>query len=207
PIIWALYTTPGSGLIAFNRYDASIVANAGGANNNQTNNEIYAGYIPLTKTQFIVKNGCPAGLKPPPASGVCPSGVIQYQIDYRNIMVGAGQGTEGSLASAFIMPQAGTFAITENGAAPPNTWAATTNGLFAALVAGAVAPGPGPSATTCGNVGGSCGDTTANSTFTGNLVNSTNFTVTIGGASFQLFPSNFAGKTSQGTIIFAVTVK
>lgn len=211
PIIWAIYTTPGTGLAAFTRYDANISASAPApaGSSNQTYNELYAGYIPLTKTQFVMKNGCPAGETPPPGTGVCPSGIIQYQVDYRNVMVGAGLGTEGALASAFIMPQPGTLALTENGALAPSTWATATSGLSGTnppLVAGATAPGAYPSQTTCG-LGGSCGDTTSGSTFTGNALGSTLFTVTVGGASFQLYPPNFAGQTSQGTIIFAVTVK
>jgi hypothetical protein len=212
PIIWAIYTTPSSGLVAFTRYDANINAQqgtGGTANNNITYNELYAGYIPLTKTQFVVKTGCPAGESPPFATGVCPSGIIQYQIDYRNIMVGAGLGTEGALASAFVMPQAGTFTITENGSLSPSTWGTSTNGLMGTtppLVGGATAPGAGPTQTNCG-LGGSCGDTITGSTFTGNALGSTLFTDTPGGASFALYPPNFVGQTSQGTVIFAVTVK
>ncbi|MEO6914068.1 MAG: hypothetical protein ABI182_08630 [Candidatus Baltobacteraceae bacterium] len=206
PIIWAIYTTPSNGLVAFSRYDATIDAKESAANDNQTYNEFYAGYIPLTKTQFVVKNGCPPGENPAPGTGVCPGGIIQYQVDYRNIMVGAGLGTEGALASAFITPQAGTLTITENGGSLPSTWAGTTKGLTALLVAGATAPGAGPTQTTCG-LGGNCGDTTTGSTFTGNALLSTLFTVNVGGATFRLFPANFAGQTSQGTIIFAVTVK
>ncbi|MDP9122963.1 MAG: hypothetical protein M3O15_16590, partial [Acidobacteriota bacterium] len=99
---------------------------------------------------------------------------------------------------------AGTFVITENGAAGSNNWGSSgfSCGLNEALVAGA-------------NGTTTFGDATAGSTFTGATVHSTSFTDTVGGAGFALVPSGIVATTgltgvsavgSQGTLSFRVRV-
>jgi hypothetical protein len=118
---WVEYTSPTS-LTAFSRYDAPIVAqdNQAAPSTNQTHNELYAGYMALTKTTTIASTGCPPGAKPS-ISGVCPGGVIVYTIDYRNIMTGGGTGTEVAAASsAYTVTSPGSLSLTEDGAASGN---------------------------------------------------------------------------------------
>ncbi|HEY8320587.1 MAG TPA: hypothetical protein VIG46_02180, partial [Candidatus Baltobacteraceae bacterium] len=174
-----------------------------------------AGFVPITKTATIVTNGCPAGVTPP-ASGVCPGGTIRYALDFRNIMVGAGLGTEGQLLSAFDYVKAGSLIISDagnatftNGAATNNT-ATYTNGL-ASVMSGTAA-----TYAACSATANSCGVHTdhdagvGTTTFTGNVAGSTSWTATIGGASFQLVPSGYtlgANQATQGTITFAEVVK
>jgi hypothetical protein len=213
-VFWTVYTPAAGTYATFNRYDAVITADDG-TFNNSTHDEIYAGFVPITKTTTIATNGCPAGVTPP-VSGVCPGGTIRYTLDFRNVMVGAGQGTEGQLLSAFAATKAGTLVLTDtgnatftNGAGPNNT-ATYTNGL-ASIMATAAGTYASCSATanSCGvttNSGGAIGATV----FTGNALASTAFTATVGGASFQLVPSGYtlgANLASQGTLVFAEVVK
>ncbi len=210
---WVVYTGPTS-LTAFARYDGSIAATDDqGTTTNFTHNELYAGYIPVTKTADVVSTGCPSGTNPTlpvsDASGakVCPGGVVQYTLDYRNIMAGAGQGTEGALASAFLVTSAGQLAIADDGTTGGNTWGANSSGLTTTLGAG------GSYATTCGTAGpGACGASQSGTTcsYSGagtGIPVGTAFTCTIGGSAFQLYPQNYSGQNWQGTVIFAVTVK
>lgn len=181
---WLVYTTPASGLMSLTRYDSVIQATDTGGNANATHNELYSGYIAVAKTVTAQAPGCPAGMTPAYASGVCPGGVLLYAISYKNIIVGSNS------ASGAAMPsmQAGSFVITENGSSGSNNWATYTNGLKEALVAGA------DGSTTFG-------DSTSGSTFAGNTVGSTSFTCKVGGASFQLAPG------ASGTLWFRVVVK
>ncbi len=196
---WAVYSAP-TGTTAFTRYD-SVLSLDDGTSTNLTHDELYTGFIPITKQTTVVANGCPANVTPP-AGGICPGGVLRYTLDYRNIMTGAGQGTEGQLLSAFLATAAGQLSITDNGAAAGNSWATNTNGLkenlFAAL---------GAANSSCGATANKCGDSTTGTAFTGATAGSTSFTATIGGATFQLVPSGVTGGTSQGTITFAVVIK
>jgi len=179
---WAVYTSP-SGAQTFVRDDGTIVATsvADPTQNNTTHNEIYTGFVVLTKSVAVTSNGCPPGVSPP-AGGACPGGVLTYSVDYRNIAV-AGNGTEVANAALFLATKPGTLVLAEDGAAIGNTWAANTNGLNAAATD---TPGTGGPWT---------------STFTTNTTASTAFTCTVGGASFQLQ----AGW--NGVISFAVTIK
>ena len=197
---WTVYAVPAN-TVAFTRYDA-LIDFSDATLTNYTHNELYAGFIPITKQTAIVADGCPAGETPGP-TGVCPGGVLRYTLDYRNIMSGAGLGTEGQLLSAFVSTAAGQFALTDNGAAAGNNWSTKTSGLKEALLAGLGSGGN----TTCGAVANKCGDTTTGTTFTGNSIASTSFTATIGGASFQLTPAGYTTGVSQGTITFAVVIK
>jgi len=215
---WAVYTAP-SGTVAFQRYDAVITA-TDGTNANSTHSELYAGFMPLTKNMSVVSTGCPTGASVP-ASGACPGGVVKDTIDYRNIMVGAGLGTESSLASAFLKTSPGSLVLADDGTLSTspsgtiNNWATFSKGLKEQLSAGV-------SNTACGSVANTCGDTTSGTIFTyftgipasatGSTTypagtSTTKFSAQIGGSAFGLYPANFAGQTSQGTITFAVVVK
>ena len=107
----------------------------------------------LTKNYSLPANGgCPAG-QTPPANGACPGALVTYSIDYRNIVVGAP--SEASFINAWPWTGAGSFVVTENGAAGSNNWASSgfSCGLNEALVAGA-------------NGTTTFGDSTAGSAFT-----------------------------------------
>jgi hypothetical protein len=188
-----VYSAP-SGVTAFTRYDA-LIHGSDGTLSNDTHNELYPGYVPLTKSVTVSSTGCPAG-QSPPAGTVCPGGMLLYTIDYRNIVVGGNAGGSTEPESAFPETNAGTFVITSNGAASGNAWATNTNGLNETLVAGA-------------NGTSTFGDSTTSTTFTGNTVGSTSFTATVGGASGKIVPLGFTGtnKVQQGTITFRVVVK
>ena len=210
-VFWTVYTPAAGTYNTFQRYDGVIEA-SDGTFTNDTHDEIYAGFVPITKNVAIASNGCPAGVTPP-ASGVCPGGVLRYSLDFRNIMVGAGLGTEGQLLSAFVATSPGTLVITDtgnatftNGAGANNT-ATYTSGLASVML------GSGTFAS-CSATVGSCGasitGSSAVTTFTGNTLASTSFVATVGGASFQLTPSGYTAGPSnawQGTISFAEVVK
>ncbi len=109
--------------------------------------------------------------------------------------------------------RAGTLVITDDGTQNTTSqqtisnWAAFSKGLYAALSAGL------STNTACGMTPASpCGDTTAGTTFAyaggqPSGVGATKFIATVGGSAFQLYPSGFAGETSQGSITFAVQVQ
>jgi hypothetical protein len=175
-VYWAVYTAP-AGTTYYTRFDATISATGSGPAAVQ-HNELYSGFIVGTKTVTVTSANCPAGASPsPPAGTVCPGGTLQYTLDYRNIMKGPGAGST-IPAAAQLFSKPGTLVIAEDGAAGTNTWAANSGGLLAAAT-----------------------DTTAGTTFTGNAVNSTSFTATIGGAAFQLAPG------ASGQIVFSVRIK
>src|SRR6202035_5206553 len=54
---WAVYSMP-AGVTAFARYDASIYATDSGTNGNWTHNEIYPGYVVLSKQMSVQATGC-----------------------------------------------------------------------------------------------------------------------------------------------------
>ncbi|HEV3154110.1 MAG TPA: hypothetical protein VGZ02_09935 [Candidatus Baltobacteraceae bacterium] len=183
---WAVYNAP-SGVATFTRFDGSIVATSVNDNTqtNTTHNELYSGYIALTKSVTVTSSGCPAGTSPSYGAGaLCPGGVLTYSIDYRNIAVTGGSGNT-EPANALLSTKAGQLVITDDGAAIGNTWAANTNGLNAAATD---TPGGG-------------GTWNATDVWGTNTVGSSKFTLTVGGASFQLGAGQF------GTIAFSVTVK
>lgn len=207
---WAVYTGPTGTYTAFSRYDGWIDATDSKTSaSNRTHNELYAGFVPIAKSTSVVANGCPSGVSPP--SGVCPSGVIEYSVQYANIVAGGGIGTEGQVAAAFPETQAGSLVISDNGSGGLNgtNWATYTNGLVNALSAGTTGSSCGVYS---GGAWGTCGDTTAGTTCTYDAshptgVNATSFSCTVGGGSFQLYPSGFTGQTSSGTLRFAVQAK
>lgn len=194
---WVRYTTPASGLTALTRYDAVIEATDTAGDLNTTHNELYSGFVAITKWATVVTTGCPSSA---PASSTCPGGILKYTIDYRNIVAGAGLGTEGTVLALFPVTKAGQLTIADNGLAGGTTanWANFSNGLMTALTAGTTGA-------TCGS-GGTCGDSQAASVCTG-AAGATQFSCQIGGATFQLYPANWAGQVSSGTITFAVKIK
>lgn len=208
---WAVYTGPTGTYTAFARYDAWIDAtdNQTTPAQNRTHDELYAGFVPIFKSNTVVANGCPSGVSP--ASGVCPSGVIKYSVQYANIVSGGGIGTEGQITAAFPETQAGSLVVSDDGLGGLNgtNWGTYTNGLVNAISAGT-------SGSSCGvysgGVWGTCGDTTAGTTCTYDAshpsgVGATSFACTIGGSGFQLYPSGFTGQTSSGTLTFAAQAK
>lgn len=191
---WAVYTAP-SGVTAFTRSDASIVATSAndGTQTNNTHDEVYSGFIVLTKSANVTSTGCPTGTNPSlPTSdatgaAVCPGGVIQYTVDYRNIAVTGGTGNT-EPATAFLTTKAGTLIVSEDGAAIGNTWAANTGGLNANAV----------------DTPGNSGVWASNDVWSpalGSQAGASAFTCTVGGAAFSLGAGQF------GTIKFSVTVK
>jgi len=229
---WTVYTAPQNGLVAYTRYDGSVnaVDNEGTPISNATHNEMYPGWVPLTKTFSVLSSGCPSGVSPSyPALGVCPGGILLYTIDYRNIVLGPGS-TSNEPAAAMQPTAAGSLVITDDGTlattsqnTTPN-WASFSNGVLYQLhnnlgtTTNALC---GPSHTS------DCGDSTNGTTFlyytgipagsTGSATfasgTDTKFAATIGGSSFQLWPAGFAalsqgaGDISQGTMTLAVQVQ
>lgn len=229
---WTVYTAPQNGLVAYTRYDASInaVDNEGTPISNGTHNEMYPGWVPLTKTFSVLSSGCPPGVSPAyPALGVCPGGILLYTIDYRNIVTGPG-GTSNEPAAAMLPTATGSLVITDDGTLAttsqntiPN-WASFSNGLLYQLNNNLGTTANALCGTSHTN---DCGDSTNGTTFvyyTGIPAGSTgssSFTsgsdtkiaATIGGSSFQLWPTGFtslsqgSGDIGQGTITLAVQVK
>jgi hypothetical protein len=185
---WVRYTTPATGLTAFTRYDAIVTATETASNtSNATHDELYSGFLVLTKSVSVVSTGCPAGVTPAYANGTCPGGVLLYTIDYRNIIAGAA-----SEPATMTWPQASSLTITEPGTGTGSTWPAYTNGLKEALVAGA-------------NGTTTFGDSTAASILSNASAGSASFTDQVGGATFKLVPQGTG--SWQGTLTFRVVVK
>lgn len=200
------YIVP-AGAAYFTRYDSLITATsvASGAANNATHDELYGGFVALTKSQSVTSNGCPAGVAPSYAANtICPSGVLAYTIDYRNLVMGTSS-TNVSFAS--VVTQAGSLAITDDGTLSTST-STTTVANWASFATMVGAPS----------------DTTASSTYTyytgipaGGTGSATwssaasKFVDLVGGASFQLVPANYNSPTgsqgNHGTVGFSITVK
>jgi len=122
------YTPPAS-VTTLLQYDFAITATGtgGGSDNNATHNDLYAGFVALTKSATVTSNGCPSGVTPP-ANQACPGGVIAYDVNYLNI---AQSGGTGNTEPATALLTAKSFVITENGTVAPNNWGTYTNGLNA----------------------------------------------------------------------------
>ena len=191
---WAVYSAP-TGIQAYNRYDAGISATDANGNTNGTHNELYPGFVPLTKNVTVQNTHCAGTLILGPDQA-CPGDILLFSIDYRNIVKGAS--SESTLSNAWPVTAAGSLVITEPGAGvgASNNWTTRTNGLKEVLVAGA-------------NGTTTFGDSTASSVFTGDSVGSLAFTDQPGGPSFKLVPAGISGANegSQGTLWFRVVVK
>ena len=190
----------------FDRFDALVHAVSVGssAQTNDTHDELYSGFVALTKSETIVSSGCPSGVSQQSGTFVCPGGVISYTVDYRNLVMGTSDNTQ-SFASATT--KGGTFVVDEDGttaivsSTTQNNWA-----TFASAITQ-------PTDTTAGGVftyytGIPVGSGTG--TF---AASDTKFTDQVGGASFQLVPHQYNGGSFsstqgwQGAITFTVTVK
>jgi hypothetical protein len=223
---WALYTPPAT-LTAYQRYDASISAvdNLGTPNVNYTHNELYPGWVPITKTVTVASNGCPAGVLPTySALGVCPGGYLLYTIDYRSIVAGPGTGATDP-AAAMLTTGAGTLYVTDDGSLSSTSQNTIPNwGTFSKGLAYSLNAGLSSNNTLCGTLHTTdCGDSTAGTTFTyytstvpagctGGVAfvanTDTGWCARIGGATYKLYPMGFSGGGGgQGTITFLVQVK
>jgi hypothetical protein len=187
---WAVYVGPTGTYTAFARYDGLIAAtdSQGTPALNKTHNELYAGFIPIAKTSTTLSNGNCKGFTVP-AQGVCPGGTIQYSLQYANIVAGGGLGTEGQDGEPFIESGAGSLVVSDDGKSGLGNWGSYTGGLLSAVT-----------------------DTTAGTACTYNsggafVAGATQFSCTVGGSAFQLYPQGFSGKTSSGTLTFQVTAK
>lgn len=148
--------TPPAGATTFNAYTGygdAITATSVNDNtkNNVTIDEIVVGgFVKLTKTWSValLQPCATATVFTPSSVSVNPGDCVQYTIAYTNVMPSGGTND--------ITVNASSFVITEDGAAAggaqvayTNTWAANSNGLFAAPVdsnGGTLAgynPGPG----------------------------------------------------------------
>lgn len=166
------------------------------------------GFVEIAKTANMLNNGnCTGsftgGL---PANGVCPGGLIQYAVAYRNALPAYANGVPAEPAAA-LLSVSGNFVITEDGAANGSNWTVYTGGLFDPAGAGAVPLTASQSlvslAANCGVLTLKCGDTNA-VTFggfvspNGNLSGSTKFTDTI--------PSAVLTPQGGGVLMFAAKV-
>jgi hypothetical protein len=135
---------------------------------------VLGGPIYLTKVLTFDAVSCPGNL-------AIPGCKLTYTVNYQNNAAPASACgtalTPVAAALAGFLTKAGTFVITEDGTAAPNTWAANTNGLV------------GPAT-----------DTTSN-TYTTNTLGSSKFTSTVGGAAGVLNPG------CSGAITFSVVIK
>lgn len=185
---WVVYTAPAGTYTAFARYDAVVTVSddSAPAATNKTHNELYAGFIPVAKTSTTLSNGNCKGFTVP-AQGVCPGGTIQYALQYANIVAGGGYGTEGQDGEPFI--ESSNLVVSDDGKSGLGNWGTYTGGLLSSVT-----------------------DTTAGTACTYNsggafVAGATQFSCTIGGSGFQLYPQGFTGKISSGTLTFQVTAK
>jgi hypothetical protein len=115
------------GLPQFTGYSVPITAfvdqDNSGTPNNEPNNitldQVYTGYIRLTKTARILDTNGTTELAPfsetPPTGLLLPGRFIEYRIQYSNVTTGGGTGNIGLTASNMV--------ITEDGTAGGNNWA------------------------------------------------------------------------------------
>jgi hypothetical protein len=212
---WTVYSAP-AGVPYLSESVATIKATSIGSSTQSatTANLLYSGFVALTTSATVTNSGCPAG-GTQAAGTVCPTGTIQYVIDYRNI-VGLGNYNTTvssvpavSFAKVMTKIQPPGLTITcdgTNGTGLGNTWAYTaggtqvTNGPTAAPVDTYAASG-----TTFAYYTGSTGGSSVGSTWQTGV---SKFIATIGSSTFQLVPyGNASGANTQGTITFSVIVK
>lgn len=202
---YAKFVIP-AGAAYFFRFDSSIVATSVGDNtkSNGTHDELYSGFVALTKSQSVTTTGCPAGVAPSYAAGtLCPTGVLQYVVDYRNLVMGT---TSTNVSFSSVGTQNGSLQVTDDGTLSVASQTTTPNwASFASITA---APVDTTSSTTytyyTGIPAAGGGSTTFSTT-------DTKFVDVVGGASFQLVPKNYLAPSgtqgNQGTITFSIAVK
>ncbi len=151
-----LYTAPASvtTFSAFAGYGDAVTATSTNDNTktNVTVDEIFVGgYVKLVKS-LSVASGQPcatASVWTAGATNVNPGDCVQYTIAYTNIAPSGGTNNITLAASAFVITEDGAASGGSGGTTYANTWAANTNGLYAAPVdsnggtLGAYNPGPG----------------------------------------------------------------
>ncbi len=200
------YIVP-AGAPYFYRFDSSIVATSVGDNTktNATHDELYSGFIALTKSQSVTSNGCPSGVTPTYVAGtVCPTGVIQYTVDYRNLVMGT---TDTNVSFSAVVTQAGSFSVTDDGSLSTSA-SSTTIPNWASFASINAAPTDTSSGSTYTYYTGIPASGGGSATFS---ATATKFVDLVGGASFQLVPNKYLAPSgtqgNQGTVTFSVTVK
>ncbi len=200
------YIVP-AGAPYFNRFDSVITATSIGDNtkSNTTHDELYSGFIALTKSQSVTSNGCPAGVSPSYAANtVCPTGVLKYTVDYRNLVMGTSS-TNASFSA--VVTSAGSLQITDDGTLSTSASSTTTPNWasFAAMTASPADTTTGSTYTYYTGVPASGGGSATWSS------SATKFIDLVGGAAFQLVPKNYnapsASQGNQGTIQFSISVQ
>jgi hypothetical protein len=213
------YTSP-SGTSAFTPYASIVTASTSSGTStpsNTTYNELYNGFIALTKVATVTSSGCPVGAT---VTSVCAGGTIQYQIYIENVaMASSGTGAT-EPASALLTNSTGGIVVGDDGTAGTNWFAQigstgtyVTSGLNAvpALTIGGTANSSSACTYYYGNPVGSGSSTfTAPNYTVGSLANGpSKFSCVLGGAagSATQLP---AGSTSSATwmvLTFTVTVR
>lgn len=223
------YTAP-AGTFAFKAYDALLTAtgssNGAAANANNTHNELYNGFLALTKEATVVSDGCPAGITGTFGTNggnvgagttkACPGGVVRYDIFYKNVSLGnTGTGAT-EPASALISSKPGTFSILDDGTlsgswyAPFGTPVTYVTSGVNAVPSLSVTPFGGTAAantnSVCsysyGNPAGASSATFTAPTFGATPTNGpSKVSCQIGGASFTINPGD------QGVQSFSVTIR
>ncbi len=190
----------------FNRFDALVHAVSVGDNTktNDTHDELYSGFIALTKSQNVTSNGCPSGVSPSYVAGtICPTGVLQYTVDYRNLVMGT---TDTNASFTSVVTQAGTLAVTDDGTLSVSASSTTTPNWasFATMNAAPTDTTASASYTYYTGIPASGATSTWSSA-------ATKWVDVVGGSSFQLVPKNYLAPSgtqgTQGTVTFSVTVK
>ncbi len=200
------YIVP-AGAPYFNRFDSLISATSNGDNtkSNATHVELYSGFVALTKSQNVTSNGCPSGVSPSYAANtVCPTGVLQYTVDYRNLVMGTSS-TNVSFAS--VTTQAGSLQIGDDGTLSVSA-SSTTIPNWASFAAMTASPADSTAGSTYTYYTGIPASGGGSATWS---VSATKFVDVVGGAAFQLVPKNYnapsASQGNQGTIQFSISVK
>ncbi len=196
-----------AGAAYFYRYDGLVTATSvsSGTTSNTTHDELYSGFVALTKSQSVTTNGCPSGISPSYAANtICPTGVLQYTIDYRNLVMGT---SSTNVSFSAVVTQAGSFAITDDGTLSTST-STTTTANWASFATMVGAPTDSTASASYLYYTGIPAGGTSSSTWS---AAATKFVETVGGASFQLVPKNYNGPSgtqgNQGTVSFSITVK
>lgn len=155
--------------------------------NNNTHDELYFGFVSVTKTTSILSSPCNVGTS---TIGACPGSVIGYTLTYRNTVLGAA--SETTLTPIPLATATGLI-ISDDGSASgsfTNNWFTNSKiGLNAVPI-----------------------DTISGTTYTytGTLgTNASKFNAMVGGPGFKLVPVGFigAGTGSSGSITFNTTLK
>lgn len=221
---WTKYTAP-AGTAAFTAFDAKLTAtgspNGAVANSNDTHNELYNGFIALTKEATIESDGCPStttgtfgtngGNVGAGTTKVCPGGIIRYDIFFKNVALG-NTGTGATLpATALLSSAAGTFTMLDDGttagswfATIPTTSTFVTSGVNAVptLLVNAVSNTNSVCTYSFGSPAAGPTTTFTAPVFGGSPSNGpSKMSCVIGGAAFVVNPSD------TGTLTFRVTAR